>query len=213
MRSHLPEGAELTRRFVEPTEKRFLLSAGYVRLEDLWNVEFARALADEARGRFPFAEIPDKGPRVPLAETRKPRPQTTIATGELLSYLHVSSVGLARALSGRLLVPSFSAYGYYPVDDAALLHLDTYQCDFTLLTTALGEVGPLHLHPELCGMTMEELGALESDPAWDHASGLQVGYPSRGLMAFNGAFIPHNRPGNPVPGLSAVATLCYRSRY
>ena len=60
---------------------------------------------------------------------------------------------------------------------------------------------------------MEELGALEADPAWDHASGFPVVYPTRGLTALSGNVLPHNRPGMPVSELSAVGALCYRSLF
>jgi hypothetical protein len=138
---------------------------------------------------------------------------TMSATGPLLTSLLFSLVGLVRALTGRLLVPTFSSYGYYDNNDKTLLHLDQERCHITLLTTALGKVGPLHLHPELRGKTMEELGALESDPAWDKASGVPVVYPARGLTALRGNVLPHNRPGMPVPELSAVGALCYRALF
>ena len=217
--NELPGGAELTCRSLKVAEQRAFVTTGYVHLEDLWTVEFARALADEACNRWRFAELPKKGPRTPLVETRKPRgasrsaTKTRSATGPLLTGLHFSLVDLVQALAGRLLVPTFSAYGYYESNDTALLHFDQEQCDITLLTTALGEVGPLHLHPELRGMTMEELGALASDTTWDHTSGIPVVYPDRGLTALSGNVLPHNRPGKPIPELSAVAALCYRSLF
>lgn len=209
----LPSGAELTVRSLTPAEQRFFFQTGYVHFEDLWTVEFAAALADEARDRWPFAELPKQGPRTPLVGTRMAHGVTPSATGPLLTGLHFSLVGLVRSLTGRLLVPTFSAYGYYNSNDRTLLHLDKEQCDVTLLTTALGDVGPLHLHPELRGKTMEELGALESDPAWDHTSGITVVYPARGLTALSGNVLPHNRPGMPIRQLAAVAALCYRSLF
>jgi len=62
-------------------------------------------------------------------------------------------------------------------------------------------------------MTMEELGEFESDISWDHASGLPIVYPSRGLTAITGNTPPHNRPGNRIQKLSAVAALCYRTLF
>lgn len=211
--SELPSEAHLTLRAPTSAEQRQFYSAGYVHFENLWTLEFAAAMADEARRRWPFAEFPKQGPRTPLIGTRMAHRVTPAATGPLLTGLHFSLVSLVRALTGRMLVPSFSAYGYYDVDDHTLLHLDQENCNITLLTTALGDLGPLHLHPELKGKTMAELGALESDPAWDHASGIPVVYPARGLTALTGDALPHNRPGKPLRELSAVAALCYRSLF
>lgn len=192
-------------------ERRLFHSRGYLHLDGLWTARFSEALRDEARVRYRFAEIPDSGPRTPVVRSRLIRSSTPAATGELLTRLHVSLIGLVRALSGRLLVPTFSAYGYYENDDETLLHLDSAQCDLTLLTTALGEVGPLHLRPELRGATMDRLGLLEGDPTWDRAGGLPVVYPKLGVTALAGNKLPHNRPGRPIAELSAVAALCYRS--
>jgi hypothetical protein len=194
-------------------ETRFFFSNGYVHLDSLWDDEFTLALEDEARNCWAFAKLPEKGPRTPVVKNSASKGGTLAATGPLLTNLHLSLVGIVRALTGRLLVPTFSAYGYYQANDKTLLHIDKENCDITLLTKALGEVGPLHLHPELKGMTMEELGELEGDSSWDHASGLPIVYPSRGLTAITGNILPHNRPGKRIDKLSAVAALCYRSLF
>lgn len=209
----MSSGDQLTLRSPTFAEQRFFLSAGYAHLEDLWSVELAAAIADEARSRWRFAEIPKQGPRTPVVGYRVSHRVTKSATGPLLTSLHFSLVGFVRSLTGRLLVPTFSAYGYYDINDNTLLHLDQERCHITLLTTALGKVGPLHLHPELQGKTMEELGAIESDPEWNHASGFPVVYPSKGVTALSGNILPHNRPGMPVSELSAVGALCYRSLF
>jgi hypothetical protein len=44
--------------------------------------------------------------------------------------------------------------------------------DVSLLVMALGRVGALHLHPELRGATVDDLGGIESDPTWDRDSGV-----------------------------------------
>jgi len=198
-------------RPLQLSERLFFSVHGYLHLDGLWTERFSQALHDEALARYTFAEVPQAGPRTPVPEDRLARRPTPAATGELLTRLHVTLLGMVRALSGRLVVPTFSAYGYYENDDEALLHLDSDQCDVTLLTTVLGEVGPLHLRPELRGVTMDKLGLLESDSAWDHAGGVPVVYPKLGVTALAGNVLPHNRPGRQCVGLSAVAALCYRS--
>ncbi|GHF49849.1 hypothetical protein [Streptomyces morookaense] len=190
--------------------QRALAAEGFVCVPGLWGRELADGLAAEASACRPHARIPANGPRTPVTARRRGTPA---ANGPLLARLHLGLTGTARALSGRLLVPTFAAYGYYEGDDAVYLHTDTAQCDLTLLTTACGEVGPLHVHPELAGRTMAELGSLESDPSWDRASGTPVRYPATGIVALAGHRIPHHRPGRPAPGLNAVAALCYRALY
>ncbi|GAA3070574.1 hypothetical protein GCM10020000_63880 [Streptomyces olivoverticillatus] len=144
---------------------------------------------------------------------RLPRRATPAASGPLLAQVHLALTGTARALTGRLLVPTFAAYGYYEGDDEVFLHIDTEQCDLTLLTTAFGAVGPLHLHPGLVGATMERLGQLESDPEWDRTAGTRISYPPTGVTALDGHVLPHHRPGRPAPGVQAVAALCYRALF
>jgi hypothetical protein len=195
------------------SDRQSFQSQGYVPLNGLWRTCFDDELADEARERHRHARVPDAGPRTAVEERRSVRKETRAATGRLLSRLHVSMIGLARAVSGRLVVPTFSSYGYYETDDEVLLHLDTDDCDVTLLTTALGQVGPLHLRPELRGSTEAELGRLEADVTWDRHGGIKIDYPQCGLMALAGNVVPHNRPGRPTATLSAVAALCYRALF
>ncbi|MFG2775994.1 hypothetical protein [Streptomyces sp. NPDC048350] len=194
-------------------DRRSFRTLGYAHLDGLWGQGFRDRLADEARQRHACARVPDAGPRTPVEARRRVRKPTPAATGRLLSRLHVSMTGVARALSGRLLVPTFSSYGYYEGDDEVLLHLDTDDCDVTLLTTALGRVGPLHLRPELHGRAMAELGRLEDDVTWDRHGGITVDYPCLGLTALAGNTVPHNRPGRPTTAVSAVAALCYRALF
>ncbi|MFF4226815.1 hypothetical protein ACX9I7_27685 [Streptomyces sp. L500] len=198
---------------VTPAARRSYADHGFVRLPGLWDRALADGIAREGRERWPHAEIPRHGPRTPVTARRITRRGTPAAGGPLLARTHLALTGTARALTGRLLVPTFAAYGYYEDDDEVFLHIDTEQCDLTLLTTAFGDVGPLHVHPGLIGSTMERLGELESDPRWDRAGGIRVGYPDTGVTALNGHVLPHHRPGRPRPGLHAVAALCYRSLF
>lgn len=186
---------------------------GYVELPDLWSPAVTEALADEARRLFAHAEAPSCGPRTPVAEHRLSRRATPVATGPILAELHQQIAGHIRALSGRMLLPSFANYGFFPVEDGVILHCDTDATDIVVLTTALGRIGPLHVHPHLRGLTPGELGVLESDPDWDRAGGVQLGYPTHGAAALRGALLPHHRPSRPVAELSAVAALHYRSPF
>jgi hypothetical protein len=185
---------------------------GFARLHDLWDPGVSAALADEARAGRARAVLPAAGPRTPLDDPApRPAKQTPVATGELLTRLHFTLVPVVRALSGRMLVPTFAAYGYYDEDDHVLLHVDTDQCEVTILIAALGEVGPLLLHPELRGTSMQDLGALECDPGWERASGTPLTYPCHGVAVLAGSAIPHHRPPRRLDTVSAVGALCYRS--
>ena len=203
----------LRRRRVEPDARRRFFAEGYVQLDGLWSERIAAGISEEARDGRRSAELPAGGPRTPVDPSRAPSRQTPVASGPLLAALHLELVGLVRALTGRMLVPTFAGYGYYEGDDEVLLHLDTEASEVVLLNGALGDVGPLHVHPDLQGMSIEDLGRLESDPEWSAEGGVPVIYPRLGVTALRGQLVPHNRPRRPVRGLSAVAALHYRSLF
>lgn len=205
--------AGIRRRRPSPGARARFRSRGHVGLDDLWTGAVGDALTEEAGRLFPTAVVPSAGPRTPVAALRRIGAATRVAGGPVLEELHGTLASLVRALSGRMLVPSFAVYGYFPEEDGVVLHLDTDATDIVLLTTALGEVGPLILHPDLQGQTPRQLGDRESDPRWDSGGGVPLSYPSLGVTVLRGAQIPHGRPSRPVPTLSAVAALHYRSPY
>lgn len=197
-------------RLTPSTEEQFQFrDRMYVTFENLWQVTLMNSLAVEAKARRRFAVFPKAGPKTPIVKTRIPRHRTPAASGEYLSRLHSSLLPLVRALTGKVLVPAFCAYGYYDEDDRVLLHCDQEKCAITLLIAPSGGIGPLHLHPNLIGYSMEQLGELESNPNWDRNSGIQLTYPTRGGLAFRGSVIPHHRPGSMVDSPRTVAALCY----
>lgn len=202
-------------RRAERHEQQAFLATGFVHLDDLWSADFAAGLREDARAGWAHAVAPPTGPRTPLTDVGKaPRRQTRVAGGPVLAALHAALVPVVRALTGRLLVPTYATYGYYELDDHCLLHVDNPDCELTVLANPLGSVGALHIHPELLGRSMEELGALECDADWDRNGGVSVGpYPELGVSVMRGHQLPHHRPGQPVPELSAVAALFYRSLF
>lgn len=201
-----------TKRPASPLQETYF-SYYHAHLDRLWGAELSEAMAAEARQRWATATLPQTGPRTPVSMDRATGKRTPVAVGPLLERLHDALLPLARALSARLLVPTFAAYGYYRGDDRVVLHVDGEPSDVVLLAPALGDVGSLHLHPELVGMTPIELGRLESDPGWDRLGGLPVNYPVEGVTALRGNVVPHHRPGLPIAGLCAVAALHYRSLF
>jgi hypothetical protein len=203
----------LERRRLAPGLQETFFSGYHAHLDRLWGPELSCAMAAEADRRWATAILPETGPRTPVSSDRATGKRTPVASGALLDRLHHALVPLARALSARLLLPAFAAYGYYQGDDRVVLHLDGEPSDVVLLTPALGDIGPLHLHPEMVGMNPVELGRFESDAGWDRVSGLPIRYPRDGVTALRGNVVPHHRPGRPISGLCAVAALHYRSLF
>ncbi len=190
-----------------------LRTEGFVALPDLWDAATTDALAQEAHRLWTSALPPTTGPMRRVAASRPGVRPTLLSTGPVLEALHHELAGLTRALTGQLLVPSFASYYFYEGNDEVRLHLDTDQCDLTMIAEVLGELGPLRLHPELAGMTIDELFELEDDASWDRESGLAIQHPRSGVTAFRGRRLPHHRPGREIDGIGAVAALHYRSRY
>jgi hypothetical protein len=188
-------------------------SQHFAHLGGLWGPQVSVAMEREARRRSASATLPETGPRIPVSPERGTGKMIPVASGELLLRLHHAFVPLVRGLSARCLFPTFAAYGYYEGDDEVVLHVDGEPSDLVLLIPALGDVGPLHLHDELVGLSPVELGRLESDPKWDRTSGLPIVYPTDGVTAIRGNVVPHHRPGRPISQLGAVAALHYRSLF
>jgi hypothetical protein len=198
---------------VDATARTQLRTRGHVALDGLWSEDVAAALASEAGAVWRTARPPTIGPNRRVAPSRTGERPTLIGKGPMLERLHLDLVGPCRRLTGQVLDPSFAAYYFYSGDDEVRLHLDTPQCDLTMISEVLGPLGPLHLHPELMGMTIDELVSLEADPAWERESGVPIAHPRLGVTAFRGRRLPHHRPGRSLAGLGAVAAHHYCSRY
>jgi hypothetical protein len=187
----------------------------YVQLKELLSASFAEALSSEARGVLSAMHSPEPGQSQATIEKglTAPSSEATVVLAPLLVHLHLSLVPLVRALTGRVLVPAHAWYNFYVSDDGMWLHVDTEGSELVLLTTALGDVGPLHLHPELRGRTQDELEAIQRDPKWKPESGVPMDYPRLGFLAHRGHVVPHHRPGWPVSEPCAVAALHYSSLF
>ncbi|MFI8823859.1 hypothetical protein [Streptomyces sp. NPDC053431] len=188
---------------VASTHRESLARQGCAAFGELWNGATAEAIAVEAAELFPAA--------AEIARRTGGLIQATASDAPLLTRLHFALVPLARALTGRLLVPSYGWYNFYPGDDGIWLHVDVERSDLAILATALGGVGPLHIHPELAGSTQAELDRLQAGPSWDADSGRRIAYPRRGVLALRGRSVPHHRPGRPLSALGAVAALHFTS--
>lgn len=215
----LDEFGQFAFRLPNHDELQKFMRRGYVHIEELWSTDFAEAFSREARGILAGPNRPESVSSRPRCEQRRTAPSRQIKASNstphapFLAQLHFSLVPLARALTGRMLVPAHAWYNCYTTHDGLLLHVDTEGSELALLTTALGDVGPLHLHPELRGKTQDELEAVQMDPNWDLNSGVAVAYPRLGLLAHRGNMIPHHRPETPIQCPSAVAALHYASLF
>ncbi|MFG2987454.1 hypothetical protein ACGFYQ_40640 [Streptomyces sp. NPDC048258] len=188
---------------VSQEHTRHLLAHGYAVVDALWTSAFAQSLAVEAERLIRRA--------VPAHQVKGPPPQATAAEAPLLSWLQFALLPTARALTGQVLVPICGWYNFYPVNDGIWLHVDVDDSDLVILATALGEVGPLHLHPQLQGLNQAELDVVYEAPSWNDTSGTPVAYPPLGIVAHRGRMVPHHRPGRPVRSPSAVAALHFKS--
>lgn len=199
----------------ESVDRQTFIREDYVQLKGLWSASFGEALSSEARYVLLATHGLEPGrSRAPIGRgMTAPSSEATVVLAPLLAHLHLSLVPLARALTGRMLVPAHAWYNFYTIDDGMWLHLDTEGSELALLTTALGNVGPLHLHPELRGRTQDELEAIQRDPKWQPETGVPMGYPRLGLLAHRGHVVPHHRPGRPVSEPCAVAALHYASLF
>jgi len=206
---------DLGPRLLEPPTRRSYLDEGFARFDGLWDQEYADRLSAEARALMAGAvPPPSRKPRPPVVAARpEPSSEVTTAAAPLLAELHDSLVPLARALTGRLMVAAWAVYIYYETDDAVWLHVDTEDCELTLLTTVVGDIGPLHLHPDLWGATQDELDALEASDSWFEQRGIAEPYPTLGVLAHRGNHVPHHRPHRRIAEPGAVAAMHYTSLF
>jgi len=206
-------GAARADRDVLASARSLFRTRGYAQLPDVVTRAEADALSEEALRLWPSAGPPIDGWSRRAAMTRPGSGLTLRAAGPSLESLHMALARLARALSGQLLVPSWSGYYFYEGDDEVRLHVDTPLCDLTMVIVVMGTLGALHLHPELRGTAPAELQMLEADPEWDRASGEPVVHSRTGVTAFRGRLLPHPRPGRTLESLGAVAAFHYRRYY
>ena len=136
------------------------------------------------------------------------RSQSTV----VLMHFQIALLPLLQILTGNTLVPSDSWYIYYEGTDRISLHVDPKGSDFSVLTSVLGEVGPLHLHPELEDLNQNQLDSYYNGVDWNPTTGVPLRYPCDGIIINRGHRIPHHREGKPVSQLCAVATLHYTVR-
>ena len=127
----------------------------------------------------------------------------------VLPQLQNALLPLLKVLTGHLLVPLNSWYIYYERTDEILLHADPEKSDISVLISVLGQVGPLHFHPELESQNQNQLDDYYQGPNWSPNSGSSLIYPYDGILINRGHRIPHHRAGKPIPQRSAVAALHY----
>lgn len=127
----------------------------------------------------------------------------------VLMQFQIALLPLLQTLTGNKLIPSDSWYIYYEGTDGISLHLDPKESDISVLTSVLGEVGPLHLHPDLEGQNQNQLDSYYRRVDWSPIGGIPLRYPCDGIIINRGNRIPHHRVGKPISQRCAVATLHY----
>jgi hypothetical protein len=111
------------------------------------------------------------------------------------------------------MLPTSSAYLFYGAGSYVGLHVDLRRCEVILLTSVMGNLPPLRLHPRLAGTTPKSL----LDLGIEVTQGLDDGEPMPsallGPTALRGVDIPHHRPTCGDDESGVVATLCYQSAF
>jgi hypothetical protein len=196
-------------------DRQMFFQQGYIQLEGLLSTNLAEALSSEARSVLLTLQSSEPGQaQAPIEQgLASSRCQAVGGLAPLLVHLHLYLVPLVRALTGRVLVPAHAWYNFYLDHDGMRLHVDTEGSELVLLTTAMGDVRALHLHPELYGRTQDELEVFQRDSKWKPESGVPMDYPRFGFLAHRGHVLPHHRPGCPVSEPCAVAAFHYSSLF
>ena len=112
---------------------------GFVAIRGLIKSSLSSALKQDAIASASYLE--KHAPETTAYQSAKQSRSTVV----LLKF-QAALLPLLRTLTGYQLVPSDSWYIYYEETDEIGLHVDPEESDITVLTSVLGEVGPLHLH-------------------------------------------------------------------
>ncbi len=180
-------------------------------LSDVWSADIQALLENEAKSAVNGTHhvLDNWDNNNALRRRQTPKSQSTSDSAPTLARIHNELTPLLRALTGSFLVPAFAWYNFYESDDGIWLHVDPPETEISVLTTVLGSVGPLHLHPTLRGRTQEQLDDIYQSYEWKPDSGIPVRYPLNGVLVNRGHIIPHHRDGSAINERSVVAALHY----
>lgn len=211
--SCLPDDAALG-EIVGPAATTRLRDEGVCVLNDLWSEGLGRALADEAADVAVRHNRREGYSILAGGDLLGPFSYGT-GTGPLLAALHANEriLSALRGLSGRLLVPTSSAYLFYGGEDFAGLHSDLTKCELVLLATVSGNLRPLMLHPGLAGSSARDLELLGLETGGAPRGGAPLPSAVAGAIALRGKEIPHHRPACRLEERGVVVTLCYRAAF
>jgi hypothetical protein len=209
----LPDDAALG-EIVGPAATTRLRDEGVCVLHDLWSEGLCRALADEAADVAVRHNRREGYSILAGGDLLGPFSYGT-GTGPLLAALHANEriVSALRGLSGRLLVPTSSAYLFYGGEDFAGLHSDLTKCELVLLATVSGNLRPLMLHPDQAGSSARDLELLGLETGGAPSGGAALPSAVSGATALRGTEIPHHRPACRLEERGVVVTLCYRAAF
>jgi len=187
---------------------------GFVAIHSLIKAELSATLEQDAiASSAQNIGIPDSRNTISLekhtTETAVYKSTKRLQSINVLPQLQNELLPLLRVLTGHLLEPLNSWYIYYEGTDGISLHIDPEKSDISVLISVLGEVGPLHFHPELEAQNQHQLDAYYQGANWNPNSGIPFTYPYDGILVNRGHRIPHHRTGRPISERCAVATMHY----
>ncbi|MBI0414433.1 MAG: hypothetical protein ITD42_02565 [Nitrosospira sp.] len=194
-------------------ESAQLRKIGFVKISGLIKTGLSSVLEQDAIASVEKSRLVGDGQMTSLEKNAQKTTSYQFArrsrSTNVLMQFQISLLPLLRTLTGNILVPSDSWYIYYEKTDEISLHVDPKESDISVLISVLGEVGPLHLHPELEGQDQNQLDSYYQGADWNPIGGIPLKYPCDGIIINRGHKIPHHRAGKPISQLCAVAALHY----
>jgi hypothetical protein len=203
----------LTRADVTDDEVVHLREHGFVVFPEAIDPRLLRDLTREAVERHSLASPWGSEEYVlrPNGQLASPRRHLTARPGPHLRRLEAAAD--LRDVLGVLVAgkvrPARASYIYYWPGDYVGLHTDIVpDCRLTLLTSVLGHLDPLVVHPNLAGRRPDELLALSRRTGGFPSGGTPVGIPRNGFLLLAGSALPHHRPVSTGPPCG-LAALCF----
>jgi hypothetical protein len=186
---------------------------GYLLAEALISADERARLLREARTERPFAQrlVTETFCRSADGRALAPGRQWVANPGETLTRLHHSgelAAGLRR-LARRAVRPTFCSYVYYGQGDFVGLHSDDADCAIVMLVWLGGPAGPLHVNPELQGLTPARM-LREARQSNGHPAGGVALQLKEATAVLAGDRVPHHRPPHAHKRELTLATLCFR---
>jgi hypothetical protein len=190
-----------------------LREQGFVYVLDAIGQRLQRDLTREAAERQSMARPWGSDEYVVRSDGQlvSPRRHLTASPGPSLRRLEAASElrGLLSELVGQPVRPARASYNFYWAGHYVGLHTDIApDCRVTVLTSVLGALDPLVVHPGLSRRPAAELLSLSRATGGFPPGGVRVDVPRGGFLILAGNDVPHHRAVATGPP-SAIAALCF----